>query len=139
MSVQTLWAGWGFSAAIPLRLPSIADTGSLALCHRDLNDLPLSLCKPSLCSKQSPKELLADWRRMFTPAMRLQSRLVVLGTVASALTAWGLRRSVHCFPTWQCGQPRSALGTGANICLSASLRVGWRHAVEVQALGGIWH
>lgn len=34
---------------------------------------------------------------MFTPAMHLQSRLVVLGTVASALTAWGLRRSVHWF------------------------------------------
>ncbi|KAI7837588.1 hypothetical protein COHA_008601 [Chlorella ohadii] len=43
--------------------------------------------------KQSPKELLADWRRMFVPAMKLQARLVVLGTVASTLTAWGLRSS----------------------------------------------
>lgn len=24
------------------------------------------------CREQSPKELLADWRRMFTPAMHMQ-------------------------------------------------------------------
>lgn len=39
----------------------------------------------------SAHELLRDWRRMFPGAMGIQSKLVVLGAAASAMTAWGLR------------------------------------------------
>ena len=40
------------------------------------------------CREEDPKELLREWRRMFTPTAKMQASLAALGALAAGATAY---------------------------------------------------